>query len=222
MKQIVRDMGSAQDERGWLSSDFENILKRIENYEGEFIFAVRKTGADLIRLSMGEYLKSMRDFQTDRYYYLNNAKSPYFPIIESNHYFHYKSDDSIMSMIEKDDAVAIYRKFMLDLAAAFQILYPELPIVNRHVDIHFVDFERVMKQIRFAESIGNDTLLDCIRRFHNYARCNDDHEVRICVEDDARHNLYFEVYISGEYSSNGGIIFWPETEKRKAYWSIHT
>ena len=222
MTNIVKDMGIDTNEREWLKCDFESILAMYKDYEGSFIFAVRNTGADFKPLSIGETIKGMRDSQYEKYYYFHSAaEKPYLPIMSNSHYFLYTRGDELMVKINKDIATNTYYEMVTEAVEAFRILYPECKVVDRHVDVHFMDFGRVMEQIRYAQSIGNTSLINCIRHFHWYGRVNDEHEVRIFVEDAERHDLYFEVYIGGKYSSNGGIICHTYRDG-KIEWSTHT
>lgn len=222
MHEAVRDMGSAQDERGYLLVDFKVILQDLEGYDGPFIFAIRNSGANLVKLSVGERVKEMRDNQYWRYYHINNVDDPYFNCIESKYYFLYERGAESLKLIDHQTAKQLFVKAEQESVAAFKTLYPELKIVERKSpDVHFLNFKAVMEQIRYAQSIGDETMLDCIRRFRWRGRYNDDHYIEVMVEDAERHILYFEEYYQGKYSGNGGIV--PHYDKHgRATWSVHT
>ena len=216
ISEIVRDMGA--QEGGYLQMDHKNIIKRLEDYDGSFILAIRKTGMDIRFISVGWVVKQMRDNEYEKYYYWHESRSFQHPVVsESNYYFiYYKGEDSMCLSTYKNINIA-YNDAVRTAVVVFEDLYPEKEIVKRHIDVRFPrGLSGIMEQIRYAKSIGNETLMNCLRRFHQYYRWCDDYVVNVYVEDAERHNLYFEVYNNGKYSSNGGIIL------SGGRWSIHT
>lgn len=76
------------------------------------------------------------------------------------------------------------------------------------------------EQLRYADSIGDNTLREKLHHFHNRIQVCKDHVYYLNVDTfyGMERSFYFSEHINGECCGNGGIIY----DKERKTWSRHT
>lgn len=199
-------------------SDFEKYDKEYITGEGvnafPFLWMVHKSHTYLIRLS-----KIKRDFfeqEGFRYDIMQNCSWIHAYLwstgikVTEDIYFVTK-DDVVKVNLEQARNIAIAA---IDLAvAAWEQEHGKLPTKFKvPVEIGGISLSKLKELILDCRSHNDDSLLKCMKRFHNYRQQAKDHKVSIWYNE--RYNGFsFAVMVNGECQMNGGIIFhgWPES-----------
>ena len=79
--------------------------------------------------------------------------------------------------------------------------------------------EYLKEQLRYADTLGDTSLRDCLHRLRRWNRCAVNQHVEI-YGDFAKHSFTFAEVINGETHIFGGIIYSEYSSPRR--WSIHT
>ena len=214
MSEAVRDMAANSDAK-WLLSDFEHDKKSLENYDGSFIWQVRKTGTTLEKCDPILLIRDMKEEQTMRYFVLRNeGKEPY--IYDSKDIQFTVYNRQTLIFVSREDFISFYKECYKIAAENFGELFPEIKVVKRPIQVTFdCGLKYVMEQIRFAQSIGDESLLGILRNFRNWPRSFDNHAIRI-GKDFTEHGFSFSEYRDGNWGICGGILFY------RGKWHTHT
>ena len=97
----------------------------------------------------------------------------------------------------------------------FKELHPnEFTMIHEKIPVRFRSKEAFSQFQSLVRTDKSGTLTDCARTFHRHLRCAINEEYVISREGDK--SFYFEHYVNGKFSDNGGIIH------HEGKWSKHT
>lgn len=199
-------------------SDFEKYDKEYIVREGvnafPFLWMVHKSHTYLIRLS-----KIKRDFfeqEGFRYDIMQNCSwihAYLWPTgMKVTEDIYYVTEDDVIK-VNLEQARNIARAAIDITIAAWEQEHGKLPTKFKvPVEIGGISLNKLKEFILDCRSHNDDSLLKCMKRFHNYRQQAKDHKVSIWYDE--RYNEFsFAVMVNGECQMNGGIIFhgWPES-----------
>lgn len=169
------------------------------------------------------YLLRFADFKKD--FFENEALR--YRIVQKSSWYHaylYPGCGEFMEKIYyvtveglREVSVGQAREIMQDIIvpviAAWEKEHERIPVKSKVV-VNFQDISltRLKELIQDCRYHNNDTLLECLKRFHKYQQCAKDHKI-IVKWNSCYQQFSFRELINGEEHLSGGIVFhgWPET-----------
>ncbi len=199
-------------------SDFEKYDKEYIIKEGvhafPFLWMVHKSHTYLIRLS-----------DIRKYYFEKEAFR--YDIAQQTSWIHgflwsgcsqvtediyYVTKDNV-TQISLEQARNIANDAIELAVTAWEQEHEKLPTKFKvRVEIGGISFSKLKELILDCRNHNDDSLLNCMKRFHNYRQQAKDHKVSVWFNE--RNNEFsFAEMINGECRLNGGVIFhgWPES-----------
>lgn len=216
-------------------SDFYDIDKpRIESAEFKFpaIWLVGETSTH--RLDIGNYKDRFYESEKTRYDYLR--RHPYQYFFDESYYakYHwYLITENGLRPINRQQAKAAVMDYINPAVQSWIVENGPLPKLTKiPVKLHGITISELKALIADCHAHGDDSLLECLKQFHQHCRVTSNQYVRVYY--DKRYNEFsFGKYINDDCCMNGGILFhgWPETGYQANYavqlnprygWSCHT
>lgn len=189
------------------------------------------------------YLLKLANFKEE---YFNNETLRY-DIAHKNSWFHaylwpccsevkediyYVTLDGIRS-ISVEQARETVRDTITPVIKEWEQLYGEIPEKSKiSVEIHGISLTNLKTLVQDCRNHGNDSLMNCLRRFKNYRQIAKNHKISVRYSE--RYNEFsFCELVNDQQKLCGGIVFhgWPETgyqtngsvQIQPQYgWSLHT
>lgn len=199
-------------------SDFEKYDKEYITREGvkafPFLWMVAPSHTYLLRFA---------DFKKD--FFENEALR--YSIVQKSSWYHaylwpnrgkvsekiyYVTVDGLRE-VSVEQAREIMRDIITPVIAAWEQEHEKIPTKSKvrveFQDISLAQLKRLIQDCRYH---NNDTLWECLKRFHNYQQCAKDHKI-IVKWNDCYQRFSFCEFINGKAQLSGGIVFhgWPES-----------
>ena len=210
--------------------DFEIDKKSLEDYDGEFFWMSCENGTILYKISddhiaktlAGNDKKSVNEanrFAWFQDFYIFISGLIYLNENESGRFFYYDGRIFIETNFQtiKNIYDARFSPLYNDMKQHFKYEYSmaekRIPIILN------CPISRLKEALRYAESINDSSLLECLKSLRKYKRCAINQVVRI-GSDFSKHGFTFANMINDECSINGGIIM--HSYRERCRWSIHT
>lgn len=203
-------------------SDFEKYDKEYITKEGvnafPFLWMVHKSHTYLIRLS--EIRKDYFESERLRYdiaqgcSWIHAYLWPTGMKVTEDIYFVTKDN---VTQISLEQARNIARDSIKTAVAAWEQEYEKLPTKFKvSVEIGGISLSKLKGLIQDCRSHNDDSLLNCMKRFHNYRQQAKDHNVSVWYNEYCNEFSFAEM-VNGECRLNGAIVFhgWPESGYRK-------
>lgn len=217
-------------------SDFEQYdRKYIESDEVKFpmIWIVGKSHTHLLQL--GEYKRWFFEMESVRFDYAtgNDPFRYYFEGIWYNSDRIFLITESEIRPICKEQAISAINDCVEPAARAWEEQNGKLPKATKvPVKIQNISLESLKELIDECWKHGNNSLLSCLKRFHNYRRVAADQYITVSYNPGCNEFTFCET-INGKVGLAGGIVFhgWPESgyqsnnsvQLTPQYgWAIHT
>ncbi len=231
MRNIVADVMTS------FQSDFENHDRPyIESTAAKFsmLWVVGQSHTWLARL--GEYETDFNENVATRYEYSQSGLECYTAYIDYKH-----SDDKIFLITDNDVreiseyfAKEVIRDICIPVIEKWKALHGPLPKAKVKVKIHNISLSELKMLIQECREHGDDSLLECLKRFHSYRQLAESHIIDVYWQG-KRGIKEFSFYetIDGRNNLGGAIVFhgWPETGYQENFamqlspsygWSTHT
>lgn len=115
--------------------------------------------------------------------------------------------------VSVEQAREIMRDIITPVIAAWEQEHGKMPTKFKvAVEFQGISLNHLKELIQDCRNHGNDSLMECLKRFHNYSQIARDHKV-IVKWNHSSQQFYFNNVINGEVQLVGGIVFhgWPET-----------
>lgn len=210
MEQVVNDVMVR------FLSDFHNgdkprIMKA--DFKFPFIWIVGKTHTYL--LPLGHYRDAFFYAESVRYDYIREH-NPYSYYFESDYYaddYWFLATESGLQSINRDQAKAAVLDYVTPAVQEWITENGPLPVNTKvPVIIQGVTLTKLKELIAECRKHNDDSLMNCLKRFHNYRRVASDQYIKVSYNS-AWNEFSFSEYINGKPGLAGGIIFhgWPET-----------
>lgn len=215
----------------WVFYDFNVDRDTLKNYDGDFIWVVKSSGTDLIKIDADFLLRQM-DSEAFRYTFAQEAL--YNDIIvdcPNGHIILFSG--SGMKFISKRYAELLWRHRRAEVEAMYvKQTNQQLP-KNFKVRVRFdCPISYVLGELRYAREHGDESLMNCFKGLRDRLKVSDDHTMVVSRDFTEHSFLFCEEYL-GRCLLGGGIIFhgFPETGYKqngsvllepKYGWSIHT
>ena len=217
-------------------SDFEQYDRLyIESGEAKFpmIWMVGKSHTHLLKL--GEYKSWFFEMESVRFDYVA-GHDPFRYYFEDTCY----NSDRIFLITEneirsicKEQAISAIMDYVKPAARAWQEQNGQLPKLTKvPVKIQNISVTKLKELIGECWEHDNNSLLSCLKRFHNYRRVATDQYITVSYNPRYDEFTFWET-INGKVGLVGGIVFhgWPESgyqsnnsvQLAPQYgWAIHT
>lgn len=194
------------------ATDFHKYDKEaLKDYDGTFIWNVRDNKyTTLIKLDWKSYENWLR---TEEGQYAFAQKQDYaafslnYPVSKDGKwYVYFEEDEQIVEQpIEK--CRALYKNFTSDVLGVLMREGITLP-TDFKVPVKIeCGISYLKEQLRYAEEHNDKSLINCLRRFHDYCKYSSKDHV-IIYKDFEERSFTFGLYRdNGECQMNGGIIF---------------
>lgn len=206
----------------WSKIDFEYDTESLKRNKGAFLWMVRKDGTSLVCM---ESITNPENYSNSRNR-MSVFRNPDWHILSMKYatdaeYYYY--DGTVLKEVDLEEVEQIYydvfTPFLIELQAKYHEEY-----IKREIPLDIVysseeSRERMTECLRYANRIGDTTLLGCIERLSHWVRLSIDHKVQISLDFDPK-SFFFQEIIDGIPNIAGGIIF--HQERDKSYWMIHT
>lgn len=197
-------------------SDFFNYDKpRIESPEFKFPCIWIVGAMHTHRLELGNYQDFFYEAESMRYDYLRDS-NPYAYFTDTTNYakdYWFLVTENGLQSINREQAKSAIKDYVTPAVKAWERDNGPLPKLTKvPVYIHDTTFGKLKKLFAECQAHGDNSLMECLRRFHSHRRVSSDQCVKVYYNE--RYNEFsFGEYINGQCRMNGGIIFhgWPET-----------
>lgn len=166
-------------------------------------------------LLIGNYKDRFFEMEGIRYDYLYNH-NPYSYFLDSDYYRSdkwYLITEKGLQPINQKQAKAAIMDYVNPAVQEWIAENGPLPKLTRvSVKLRGISISKLKELVSDCRNHGNDSLMECLMRFHRYTRVAADQFVEVSY-----HNQYNEFrfchYINGRPNTAGGIVFhgWPET-----------
>lgn len=224
MKQEIIDfMRSQLSDNRWCKSDFENCdLKRLEEYDAEFIWAVRSSSTALVYID-ADTVHSRYNQEPSRFFMFRDFYTLLSGMVasysESVKIFHYDGKELSEVSYVKMKLIYMhkYRDYHEDMIAQYFQTYL---LRNAPLEIRFMGNteETVKEALLYAASLSDRSLLGCLERLQRYTRVAENQYIEV-YNDFSKYGFTFTEMINGTPRLNGGILMSGSSDRR---WSIHT
>ena len=205
-------------------SDFEYDLKALDGYDGPFFWMVRQNGTSLQRVGASEMLK-WKENQGMRFQLFRDKNCVIASIMYWNEpntkYFYY--DGLSLMCVEKDNIPeildALFTSFFQNMVEEFR---DEYDIRDKALEITYASEDtekKVNEALKFAESMKDESLKNCLENLSRHWRSSDNHVIQIYNDFDPNSFGWAEV-VNGKCIMNGGLIY--HGYKENNHWQIHT
>lgn len=125
--------------------------------------------------------------------------------------YYVTADD--LQEVNVEQAREIMRDIITPVIAAWEQEHEKIPTKSKvRVEFQNISPTQLKELIQDCRYHNNDTLLECLKRFHNYRQCAKDHKI-IVKWNSCYQQFSFRELINGEERLSGGIVFhgWPES-----------
>lgn len=199
-------------------SDFENYDKAYVTREGvnafPFLWMVAPSHTYLL------------DFANFKEKFFGNEAFRY-NIVQQNSWYHaylhpyrgkvtekiyYVTADGLRE-VSVEQAREIMRDIITPVITAWEQEHEKIPTKSKvRVEFQNISIRLLKGLIQDCRNHGNDSLMECLNRFHHYRQIAKAHKV-IVMWNTSNRQFYFHEVINGEAQLCGGIVFhgWPET-----------
>lgn len=197
-------------------TDFFNHDKpRIASPEFKFPAIWIVGEAHTCRLELGNFKDLFNEAEIVRYHYVRD-NNPYRYYCEDGFYKHDKwflIQETGLQPITREQAVSAIYDYVNPAVQAWIAEHGPLPKDTKvPVKLHGISISELKELIQDCRNHDNDSLLSCMKRFHNFARISSDQRIEIYYNK-AWNEFTFCEYVGDKQRLVGGIIFhgWPET-----------
>lgn len=210
MKAVVADTMTS------FQSDFFDYDKlQIEGQEFKFpaIWIVGKSHTHLLRI--GNYKEYFFEAESVRYDYLYD-RNPFSYFFASTSYAQDKwflITESGLQLINQKQAKAAIMDYVNPAVQEWIAQNGPLPKLTKvPVKLNGITISKLKELVADCRRHGNDSLMGCLMRFHQYARVAANQCVSVTYHDHSN-QFTFCHWINGNMKTLGGIVFhgWPET-----------
>lgn len=166
-------------------------------------------------LLIGNYKDNFFEFEGTRYDYLYDH-IPYSYFLSSGNYSRDKwflITEAGLQSINQEQAKAAILDYVNPAVQAWVAENGPLPKLTKvPVKFNGITISKLKELVIDCRNHGNDSLMGCLMRFHQYARVAADQYVEVSYNN-SYNEFGFCHYINGRPNTAGGIIFhgWPET-----------
>jgi len=228
MKQeIIDQMNSLLGSGTWAAKDFIMDRTSLQFYDGLFFWVSREDGTSLCKIDFMEIYETMNQSQNaesnriawfqDFYLFLMGVM--YWAEDKANKLYYY--DCNTLTQVDLETAKRIYDGLLGKMYCELQEAHlKELKISRQRLPIRLdCSISALKKALYHAESLGDNSLLQCLRRLRYYRRCAVNQSVHIYKDFD-EHCFTFSNRADEKCLLNGGIILHDYMKANR--WSIHT
>lgn len=207
MRNIVADVMTS------FQTDFENYDRPyIESDECQFPLIWIVGESHTFMLKLGEYRGIFFNNESARFAYSKN------PNVYGYH-LEYNTDDNWF-LITKEGVTPITLKqaesaikdYVIPAVKAWEAEYGPLPKVPKlPVRFQNITLSKLKELIIDCHNHDDDSLMDCLKRFHLYTRCATDQYIEVNYNP-GYNEFVFSEHTNGKVGLVGGIVFhgWPE------------
>lgn len=222
--EIIEQMRKELYDTQWCKNDFEKYdLKTLENTNEPFFWLVREYGTSLQMIGPTAIYELLQN-ESARLELMRNKYAILDLILywngNSNKYFYW--DGHELKAVGQNEIQEIFDNIWGKEIADLSEKYPEeANVVNQTLELVMHDEvrKRLDSELEFAESIGDNSLQNCLDRLTLYQRQAVNHCMQIST-DFAPHSFGFVELINNQSRIVGGIIY-SEYSKQN-HWTIHT
>lgn len=197
-------------------SDFFNYDKpRIENAGFKFPFIWIVGESHTHRLELGNYKDLFFEAESVRYSYVRE-NNPYAYFFTSSSYVKdnwYLITEDGLQTINREQAKAAIMDYVNTAVQEWIAENGPLPVNTKvPVIIRGASLSKLKELVSECHKHDDDSLMNCLRRFHNYMRMASDQHIEVSYNS-AWNEFAFCEYINGKPGLVGGIVFhgWSET-----------
>lgn len=211
--------------------DFDAISK--PDFKFPFIWIVGESHTHLLLL--GGYRDAFFGGEATRYAYVREH-NPYQYYLNNNYFADdrwYLVTEDGLRLIDRNQAKAAIMDYVTPAVNAW--IEENGPLSKNEklkVKLEGISISELKELVAECRVHGNDSLMDCLKRFHSYTRSASDQYIEMCYFPPYKEFNFCE-YTNGRIGLVGGIIFhgWPETGYKEngsvqlspCYgWPIHT
>lgn len=207
-------------------SDFEKYdVEELKENTEPFFWMVREHGTTLLKIGASEIARWFSN-ECCRFDMFRNPDAPFGYISYYSNYEHLKIfywDGLDLRRITMQDAANIYDNLVTPMWEQKIQQYPkEYEMRSKPLEIRFMSEETekcYQADLKYAESLDDTSLQDCINRLSRWCRKAVNHYIAIS-SDFSEHSYCFCEMVNDEPNINGGIIMSQYAEKNR--WSTHT
>lgn len=211
MQEIVSSLGI------FCKTDFEMDKETLSKTDSPFLWFVRKNGTWLVRLGV-EYFYQEYDKEWNR---LALFRYAYIWRFSEARCFYWDGYDFREIPVSK--AQSVYDNIVGQVRLFLANKYPEeVKKCNTPLEIRFESKEteeEYNKSVAYAQSVGDSSLEDCIKRLSEHTRWAVDHFVLI-KKGAFKYEYLFHEVVNGKVLFDGGIIMNPDVIESR--WNIYT
>ncbi len=194
-------------EGGFCISDFEKYDKKaLSDYDGSFIWCVRRSGTYLLKTDISLLAKELENNETARYQFVQGQSFlDYVPDSKEFVYLYHDGSEMFPELIyvTYDNIVKWAKSKKEKLMNKYSSILPS----DLKVKITFgCGLKYVKEQLEYANSIGDTSLINCLRDFRRYTKLSDDHRI-VITKDYAARSFFFWEESHGIQRLCGGIIY---------------
>lgn len=225
-KKIIEQMRAELYDTRLCRSDFEKYdVESLEKNTEPFFWLVREHGTSLVKMGATEIARwfSKEHFRFEMF---RNPKSPFESILYYKNYEHIKVfywDGFDLRHVTMQEAINIYSNLVVPMFAKKMNEHPEeYEMRDKPLEIRFMSEtteKRYQADLKYAESLNDTSLQDCVNRLSRWCRKAVNHYIAIS-SDFSEHGYCFCEMVNDEPNINGGIIMSQYAEKNR--WSTHT
>ena len=189
-------------------ADFEIYdLESLEEYDGPFIWCVGPYGTHLLKTEDEMFIKLLETSSMARYSWVQGSSGlhwiPDQPDIE---YWYYGGGLMFYKMDKKWCEKYLEAK-RLTVESNFKLKGGKFP-VDMKVPVNMESCSDYFKeQLDYANRIGDTSLQNCLDRFLNRPKRDDDHTINIRRDAYSERSFFFTEFYNGKIQLAGGIIY---------------
>lgn len=228
MKQeIIDQMNSLLGSGSWAAKDFIMDKTSLACYDGLFFWISRENGTSLCKIDFNHISHAIgksENAEANRMawfqdFYLFLMGIMYWAEDKNNRLYYY--DCNTLTQVSLEEAKSIYEGLLGKMYKELKRDYAhEFKISSRRLPIKLgCSISTMKKALYHAESMGDNSLRDCLYRLRGYKRCAVNQEVHVYKDFD-EHSFTFSNNADKVCLLNGGIIMHKYKDKDK--WQIHT
>lgn len=196
----------------WAREDVAKNIKSLENYEGVFVWQIASTHARLTKLDVTAMVEEMKANGASLYRYAQGVDW-------GSCCINYKWDGEKIYYYSGKGLVEVSREYAISANQAHINMALDEYVdetgnaipTDFKVRVHFADEDTrkyFIEQVRYAHEHGDNSLMDCAKRFHNWVKVDNNHVVTIHKDSLSERSFFFDEYLgNGNYGICGGLIF---------------
>lgn len=225
-KKIIEQMRAELYDTRLCRSDFEKYdVESLKENTEPFFWLVREYGTSLVKMGATEIARWFSEehfrFEMFRNHYAPFASISFFSKYECLKVFYW--DGLELRRITMLDAGSIYDNLVCPMwSQQVKQHIEEYEMRDKPLEIRFMSEtteKRYQADLKYAESLNDTSLKDCINRLSRWCRKAVNHYIAI-YSDFSEHGYCFCEMVNDEPNINGGIIMSQYAEKNR--WSTHT